>query len=667
MRRFWKKLPFSYKLFFGILSAILLTLFFLLFYIRKYETTLLINKFEKTLQKEARLKNEQITKYFDSLFHEISFLSKLEIMDDLIVKDTDRRITRLLELKTKDLGNSIVIVAIAPNGIAYASSEKRWNLKIFPPFKKLIKSVKRGKHYFFDRDKLYFFTPIYSSFEKKLFVGYLILIYPLSNLSDFSEEKSSVIVRMIPPKETAFYLKDDFFKNITANRDKFVIVERDLKGILKGWKILYASLKSDLFSTLYHMQKILINAFFITIVLITILIWLTTSKITNPLRYFVKTIEKIIKTKNYKETLPIEGEDEIAKLSLAFNHLMKETQKAFEKLKEERKEHLETLLMLINFFFQITSSKNREETISNSIKEIKKFGFAKKVFFSEKPSSIALAIEIMDIESSKNATIGYINVEEPQREWMREEVFKKALSKIISLQIQRIDLLEHTKSVLKAKNSFFSSMSHELKTPLGSILSLTQTMMREEKEQSKIENLAKIEEAAYDLLTTINDILDFARVESGKINLNPENLNLCETIEEVLDLLMPLASLKNMEVSFECEENITIKSDKKLLKHLVSNLISNSIKFTEEGFVKIEASRQNGIVRITVSDSGIGIDPHELKKIFEEFYRIRENEEGSGLGLALAKKIATLLKGELSIYSQGKGKGTKAVFTFRSF
>ncbi len=667
MKVFWSRLPFSYKLFIGVLGAIVSTLIFLLFYIQKYETSILIDKFKNNLQKEAKFKNKEIKEYFQSLFYEISFLSKLEVMDDLIVKDTDRRITKILELKAKDLKNSITISALAPNGIIYASSDKNLNSKISPVFVKLINTFKKGKNYFFDKGKLYFFTPIYASFDKKLFIGHLLLAYPLSNLSKFAE-KSSVIVRMIPPKDLKTYLNKPFFKEIPkAQKERYVILQKELSGVLQGWKILYVALKKELFSILYHLQNALILAFLAAISLITLLIWLATSKITKPLKSFVETIDKIIKTGNYSERIEIKGEDEIAKLVAAFNHLMQETKKAFDKLQKERKEHLETLIMLINFLSQITSAKTFKETIEISIKEIKRFSFSKDVYFGKTKCPLSIKIERMDIENSSIYEDGYICIKNPKREWFKNETFINALSKMISLQIQSIDLLEHTKEVLKAKNSFFSAMSHELKTPLGSILSLTQTMMRDERDIEKIENLAKMEQAAYNLLRTINDILDIAKAESGKINLHIEKFPLCEALQEVLDMLLPLADEKDLNVEFNCQENLSISSDKKLLKHLVSNLISNAIKFTDKGDIKIEASKKGDFFEIVVEDSGEGIDKESLNKIFEEFYRTKNKKEGNGLGLALSKKLSTLLNGDLSLYSEGKNKGTKAIFRFKSF
>lgn len=653
MIKFWNRLSLSYKLFIGILAIISMVISFLLFYLWKYESKILIDKIEISMRKDIKSKKEDINRYFRFLSYELDFLSKLEAMDDLAVLDTDRRITRILEMKAKDLGEDIVITAAGTNGVNYASSKKNYSQKRFKFFSKLADISKKGKRYFFTRKSLILFRPIYASFNKSLFLGYLILLYPLENLKIFTSSNSSTVVKIYPP----------FKKENLEFKGDYIILDEELLGFFKGWHLVYAVLKRDVLSILYHIQTALISAFLIALILMTLLLFFATSTILKPLGQFSQTIKKIISTKDYSQKVYLNREDEIANLANSFNILMDETKNLFEKLKYERKEHFDALMMLINFFIKITSAQDEKETLEISNKELKKFSKADEVFFNRKCKSF-YSIEIENR--------GFICIKGAKKEWIRDRDFRLALSKMISLQIEKIELLKKTKEILKAKNAFFSAMSHELKTPLGSILSLTQVMIGNEKDISKVENLVKIEQAAFNLLTMINDILDFAKIESGNLKLNIKKFEICEAIEEVYELLVPLAVDKDIDIEIDCKEKIFIKSDRKLFKHILSNLLTNSIKFTESGKIEIISKKRDSFLEIIVKDSGIGIDPLYLKKVFEEFYQIKDenylqNIRGSGLGLTLSKKIAKLLNGDLKLYSKGKNRGVKAVFSIKSF
>ncbi len=657
MKNFWKRLPFSYKLFVGIFAVIFLNISILLFYIWNYESKLILGKIESTLQKEIENKRMQIEKYFDFLLNEVDFLSKLEVMDDLAVLDTDRRITRLLEIKAKDLDNNISLTVVGADKIAYASSKREY-------IKKKFDFLSGAKDYFFFKDSLIIFKPIFASFEKNTFLGYLVLSYPLSNLKKFSGKNASFIVKIYPPKNIKKYLRGEVFEEIPKRFAKeYLIIKKPFLGIFKDWILVYAVLKKDVLSFLYHIQTVLITAFLGALFLMGILLLFATQKLTKPLKTLSDTMKNIVKTKNYNQTVIVEDSDEISKLSKSFNTLMLETKSLLMKLEKEQKEHFEALMMLIDFFIKITSAKNQEETIDISIKEIKKFSLAKRVFFKE-DASCKISLKIGDK--------GIICIENPKNKWLNKKSFQTALSKMVSLQIEKIELLEKTKETLKAKNSFFSAMSHELKTPLGSILSLTQTMIEKEEDLEKTENFVKIEQAAYNLLTTINDILELAKAESGNITLNIQEFYVYDAIEEIYDLLVPLALEKDVKIDIRCDKKLLFKTDKKLFLHIFSNLLTNAIKFTNEGKISVSVKKRENILTLIVKDTGIGIGSEELKKIFDEFYQIKnesglKNIQGSGLGLALSKKLAHILKGELFIKSKGEGKGSVAILTIKSF
>lgn len=239
--------------------------------------------------------------------------------------------------------------------------------------------------------------------------------------------------------------------------------------------------------------------------------------------------------------------------------------------------------------------------------------------------------------------------------------------------IKRLELLGKTQAALQSKSSFLSSISHELRTPLGSILSLTQyTMIQPDTPTSVCETLEKIENSAHHLLGVINNILDLAKAESGKME---PHLSLCEPaeiIQNALELVSPLADDKGLTINIELEPFTKLfRSDPRLLGQVVINLLSNAIKFTEHGSIDIRLHYHDNLFILEVKDSGCGIHRDALENLFDDFYQVRTNDQnthqGSGLGLAISKRIAVLLQGDLYIRSEGEGRGTTALFHFRSF
>lgn len=241
------------------------------------------------------------------------------------------------------------------------------------------------------------------------------------------------------------------------------------------------------------------------------------------------------------------------------------------------------------------------------------------------------------------------------------------------VNIRRLELLGKTQAALQAKSAFLSAMSHELRTPLGSILSLTQYMIIQPNTPISVcETLEKIENSAHHLLGVINNILDLAKIESGKME---PHISLCEPtdiIKNALDLVAPLAEDKGLHIRtlLEPYEGEFI-SDPRLLGQVVINLLSNAIKFTDYGFIDVKLHHENDFFILEVKDSGCGLKDEVLSDLFDDFYQVRtkdkNNMEGSGLGLAISKRIALLLQGDLYIRSEGEEKGTTALFHFRSY
>ncbi len=235
-----------------------------------------------------------------------------------------------------------------------------------------------------------------------------------------------------------------------------------------------------------------------------------------------------------------------------------------------------------------------------------------------------------------------------------------------ALDVQKAQLEEAT----RLKSEFLSNMSHELRTPLNSVLALSRVLSVQAGQRLTEDErgyLTIIERNGKNLLTLINDILDLAKIESGKQELTIERFSVERLVSEVIDGVRPLAHDKGIAIEFESPGSTPqVASDKKQLRHIVQNLIGNAVKFTAEGRVLVTAKDDSGTLVIVVADTGIGIPSNYLNTIFEEFRQVdgttSRQFEGTGLGLAIVRKTARLLGGDVEVTSE-EGKGS--TFTVR--
>ncbi len=219
-----------------------------------------------------------------------------------------------------------------------------------------------------------------------------------------------------------------------------------------------------------------------------------------------------------------------------------------------------------------------------------------------------------------------------------------------------------------AKDRFLASMSHELRTPLNAITGFTGVLLMQlygslNPEQEK--QLQTIEGSAHHLLSLINDLLDLAKIESGKVELRPESLSSREVATEVANTLRPLAEAKGLAFHLKLmADDPLVRSDRRALSQILINLINNAIKFTDEGEICLTVVRQEidgqHLVTFNVSDTGIGIREADQAKLFQAFQQVgitrTRRYEGTGLGLHLSQKLAGLLNGRITFQSEfGKG------------
>ena len=244
-------------------------------------------------------------------------------------------------------------------------------------------------------------------------------------------------------------------------------------------------------------------------------------------------------------------------------------------------------------------------------------------------------------------------------------------SKVQERTKQLASALEEVKLIDKTKSEFISAVSHELRTPLTSIkgyASLLITGKLGAVPEAVKERLEKINAHSDDLVKMINNLLDIARIESGRAEMKMEKCNIAAIIETAHDLLTPQMEEKNLQWKTDIGEGIPeLSLDKHQVERIFINLISNAIKFTlEKGTITVRVRRDPHAATIEVSDTGIGVSREDLNKLFDEFYRvdnvINQNVKGTGLGLSLVKKIVDAHKGRIWVTSE-VNHGTTFHFT----
>jgi signal transduction histidine kinase len=223
------------------------------------------------------------------------------------------------------------------------------------------------------------------------------------------------------------------------------------------------------------------------------------------------------------------------------------------------------------------------------------------------------------------------------------------------------------------KSQFLASMSHELRTPLNAIIGLTEMMVTNaarfgtEKAQ---EPLRRVNAAGIHLLSLINEILDLSKIEAGKLELNPEPVNLARLIDEVIGTAGQLAEKNKNRLTVEAQENLgALTADSMRLKQILLNLLSNACKFTKEGQVALQVRKVadgRDWVELAVADTGIGMTAEQQAKLFQDFAQAdsltARRYGGTGLGLAISRKLARMMGGDVTVVSE-PGKGS--VFTVR--
>jgi len=222
----------------------------------------------------------------------------------------------------------------------------------------------------------------------------------------------------------------------------------------------------------------------------------------------------------------------------------------------------------------------------------------------------------------------------------------------------------------RLKSVFLASMSHELRTPLNSIIGFTGIILQGisgEISEEQRKQLTMVKNSASHLLSLINDVLDISKIESGRVEFSLEEFRLDDVVREVVEAFSSALSEKGLELTTQVPEGITLLSDKRHIKQVLLNLVSNAVKFTNQGSVKVAARvPEDDNLEVRVIDTGIGIKQEDMEKLFQPFQQIGapliKSREGTGLGLYISKRLVVLLGGDISARSE-YGRGSEFTFT----
>ncbi len=245
--------------------------------------------------------------------------------------------------------------------------------------------------------------------------------------------------------------------------------------------------------------------------------------------------------------------------------------------------------------------------------------------------------------------------------------------KLKQLSLKEAELVLANRRIENAaeqKNRFFANISHEIRTPINGILGMAELALVNEASSVQKERLEIIQSSSRTLLTIVNDILDHAKLEAGKFQLESEAYSVHTLGQHVFKMMKPLAEKKQLELQFHVDRNLPaqLMGDETRISQVLMNLLSNAIKFTSKGHVelKISASDAGKSVTFSVADSGIGISPENQEKLFQSFAQLENSTArvygGTGLGLAIAKALVEQMGGSMRVESESNVGST---FSFK--
>ncbi|HZZ44074.1 MAG TPA: ATP-binding protein [Tepidisphaeraceae bacterium] len=255
-------------------------------------------------------------------------------------------------------------------------------------------------------------------------------------------------------------------------------------------------------------------------------------------------------------------------------------------------------------------------------------------------------------------TLDALRIRQAEVEKLNEELAETNRG-VLALYAELDDKAEDLRRASDLKTKFLSNMTHELRTPLNSIIMLSRMMLTQKDGPLNPEHERQatfIRNSADGLLDLVNDLLDLAKIEAGKVDINPSEFSVAELFGTLRGMFRPLIGPKDVELLFEMPEPAPLMhTDEGKLGQILRNLVSNAMKFTERGEIRVTAViGESDMVMFSVADTGIGIGPEDRRRLFQEFTQVtgKYQVKGTGLGLSISRRLAELLGGRIELESE---------------
>ena len=629
---------------------------------------------EEKLREISNLSKQISTSLNDQLQQirfDLNLNVKYEIFDDIIVSDLDQRIANFLSDKHSHMLHKGEFHVVNMDGSIIASSIQKVVGKTFKetPLKTFY-SIETSK---FSQKKVIILTKkVFMSFDRTKQIGYLVHEYDTQNLENFTSSDAYATTFFYNPTKgyvygnkianTKFYQikdKQGFFFT-----DELIFSYQALKGKeFEGFYLIQALNKSKVMSFYNQFSQTILLSMLFGLIMVVLIGSKLVKIFTTPINQLSEVAKQIEAKKDYSIRVKTKGEDEIAFLGATINNLLETVQSMMEHTQKESSERLRILTQLIYFFNAITQENDEETVFEVARQRVGEFlNESVEIDHKENDTKFQKLISYKNIKTNEKIICGFMSYTSKERSTL-EEQFLQSIATMVGLQMERLHLVEEANSASEAKSSFISNMSHELRTPLNAILGFSQILNKKvesEKEKRMVDNILT---AGKHLLNLINDILDIAKIEAGKIDIHVEEIDVYTLVNEVEVITSKLAINKGLYYKTELEATFSISTDTKLLKQILVNQLSNAIKFTENGGVIIKVWADELNAYFDIIDTGVGISQENINKLFKEFVQIdnglQDKQKGTGLGLVLSKNLAQELGGDL-VLSSVEGRGTIA-------
>ena len=529
-------------------------------------------------------------------------------------------------------------------------------------------------------------------------------------LTDLGEELLFKKVGQYSPElEKALLHADRGFAPVTIQNKKHYVVFRN--AVWPGWKIAFVIPSANIERQITHRIARTLAGLFVALTLLSILTLIGLNRyVARPLNRLIGETDDIARTSDLDRRIDIDSRDEIGRLAGAYNQMLATLNRADVSLRQSGKKYRDIFDNAVMGIYQSTPEglyrsvnptlarifgyTTPEEMIAD-VKDIRREvyvnpedrtrfmrtleqkdvvrGFETE-FKRRDGSRFWVSINGKAVRDAQGNVVHYEGtIEDITAQKLAERelaTYRAHLEKLVKERTAELEIAkDRAEAADRIKSAFLATMSHELRTPLNSIIGFTGILLQgivgplndEQKKQ-----LGMVRGSAQHLLSLINDVLDISKIEAGQLRMTDEPFDLREALEKTVASARPLAEKKGLALSCAVSDGIDrITADRRRVEQVLLNLISNAVKFTERGSVTVECRSDGDQVRISVTDTGIGIRPEDRETIFQAFRQVdsgvNRRYEGTGLGLPISRRLVELMGGRIEIESEW---GSGSTFSF---